>query len=74
MMGFAALLAYISQWEKVNQAYTVSLSLVFLNVPKTLRAEQKTDGQAAVKASEILPQVYDGEPDSAKQKTPAQDK
>lgn len=37
MMGFAALLAYMSQCEKVNHAYTVSLSLVFLKVPKTLQ-------------------------------------
>lgn len=36
MIGFAALLAYMSQWEKVNHAYTVSLSFVFLKVPKTL--------------------------------------
>lgn len=39
MIGFAALLAYISQCEKVNHAYTVSLSFVFLNVPKTLQVK-----------------------------------
>lgn len=36
MMGFAALLAYMSQCERVNHAYTVSLSFVFLKAPKTL--------------------------------------
>lgn len=36
MMGLAALLAYISQWEKVNQAYTVSRLFVFLKAPNTL--------------------------------------
>ncbi len=40
MMGFAALLAYMSQCEKVNHAYTVSLSLVFLKVPKTLQVKK----------------------------------
>lgn len=39
MIGFAALLAYMSQCEKVNHAYTVSLSFVFLNVPNTLEAK-----------------------------------
>lgn len=39
MIGFAALLAYISQCEKVNHAYTVSLSFVFLKVPKTLQVK-----------------------------------
>lgn len=39
MMGFAALLAYMSQCEKVNHAYTVSLSSVFLKVPKTLQVK-----------------------------------
>lgn len=40
MIGFAALLAYMSQCEKVNHAYTVSLSFVFLNVPKTLEVKK----------------------------------
>lgn len=39
MIGFAALLAYMSQCEKVNHAYTVSLSFVFLNVPNTLEVK-----------------------------------
>lgn len=41
MMGLAALLAYMSQCEKVNHAYTVSLSFVFLNVPKTLQIKTR---------------------------------
>lgn len=48
MMGFAALLAYISQCEKVNQAYTVSLSFVFLNVPKTLQASRTVSSDGAL--------------------------
>lgn len=48
MMGFAALLAYMSQWEKVNHAYTVSLSFVFLKVPKTLRVKWKEDKQGGL--------------------------
>lgn len=36
-MGFAALFAYISQCEMVNQAYTVSLLFVYSNVPNTLK-------------------------------------
>ena len=36
-MGYAALFAYISQWEMVNQAYTASLLFVYSNAPNTLK-------------------------------------
>lgn len=58
-MGLAALLAYISQWEKVNQAYTVSLSFPFLKLPNTLQI--KITEISAVKLEEnelfFLPSV-----------------
>lgn len=56
MMGFAALLAYMSQWEKVNHAYTVSLSFVFLKVPKTLQVKQDMvpDKDSFIFASNII--------------------
>lgn len=60
MIGFAALLAYMSQCEKVNHAYTVSLSLVFLKVPKTLWedsrnvSDQGGTRQAAVQNLNVL--------------------
>lgn len=54
MMGLAALLAYISQWEKVNQAYTVSLSLPCLKLPNTLQMKKKKKEINALKLAEKL--------------------
>lgn len=53
MMGLAALLAYISQWEKVNQAYTVSLSFPCLKLPNTLQMKKKQEINALKLAEKL---------------------